>query len=41
MSALAIVRRSNVYLVVVVSFRDGTIYGHHYLDLAEKYGLDR
>jgi hypothetical protein len=34
-------RRSNYYLVVVVNFREGTILGHHYLDLAEKYGLDR
>jgi hypothetical protein len=34
-------RRNNYYLVVVVKFREGTILGRHYLDLAEKYSLDR
>jgi hypothetical protein len=29
----------NVYAVVVLSMPDGTILGHHRLDLNEKYGL--
>ena len=32
--------RENVYIVVVVDMQKGEIYGHYYLDLNEKYGLD-
>ena len=34
-------RRSNYYLVVVVNYLQGSVFGYHYLDLAEKYGIDR
>lgn len=33
--------RNNHYLVVVVAFREHTIVGHAFLDLAAKYSLDR
>lgn len=32
--------RENVYIVVVVDMQKGEVYGHYYLDLNEKYGLD-
>jgi len=31
---------ANVYLVVVVDRRAKTVFGHHILNLREKYGLD-
>ncbi len=31
----------NVYLVVIITLAAATIYGHHVLDLGEKYGLRR
>ncbi len=31
----------NVYLVVVVALEAGAIWGHHVLDLGERYGLNR
>lgn len=32
-------KTKNVYLIIVVDLRDNMIYGHHLLDLNEKYGL--
>lgn len=32
-------RTTNVYLTVVVDLRHDVVYGHHLLDLNEKYGI--
>jgi hypothetical protein len=32
-------KTKNVYLAVVVDLRRNTVYGHHLLDLNQKYGL--
>jgi hypothetical protein len=36
---LVMTRTKNVYLTVVVDLHHGVVYGHHLLDLNEKYGL--
>jgi len=38
---LVMTRTKNVYLTVVVDLHHDGVYGHHLLDLYEKYGLTR